>query len=375
MEMFPNLSFQDVAKVFHMKTPSEEDKTIIEEIREAIDRKSKMIEDGNTNDIRPLSDISLDSAYGFQIFQDIGLCSKEDIQRWTQQTPKALNITGFKTKLDGPGKNSTELFPISLLGLPADELASIRKARIFHSSSASRTEYHLLHDHQLAKTQSQNVFNFLTDLAISKRPGKLSSSPITKAELEEKAQKIEAKAEANVQDVQKEEGSSSGSDSDELMTKKAKKKALDIGSLGEAAPGEKKRPGASGSKGKGKKGASKPPKIGRKRGLHDDDEDDGTAAREADSSVGTRKKDELIASLNLDDDMTIVAQNHISTNRNASIQCLQKLSVETFLSDTKLGQTIQGVSCPKSLHCSNQMFVLFILLLGFWRIRLGHLYQ
>lgn len=139
MEMFPHLSFPDVANLFHTKTPSEEDKTKIEEIQEAIDRKSKMVEEGNTNDIRPLSDISLDSAYGFQIFQDIGLCSKDDIQRWTQQTPKTLNISGFKAKLDGPGKNSTELFPVSLLGLPADELAAIRKARIFYSSSASRS--------------------------------------------------------------------------------------------------------------------------------------------------------------------------------------------------------------------------------------------
>lgn len=358
MEMFPHLSFPDVANLFHTKTPSEEDKTKIEEIQEAIDRKSKMVEEGNTNDIRPLSDISLDSAYGFQIFQDIGLCSKDDIQRWTQQTPKTLNISGFKAKLDGPGKNSTELFPVSLLGLPADELAAIRKARIFYSSSASRSEYHLLHDNQLAKSQSQNVFNFLTDLAISKRPGKLSGSPITKAELEEKAQKIEAKAEANIQDVPQEAGSSSESDSDELMARKAKKRGLELGSLEEV--GSKKKPSVA-SKGRGKKGAAlKAPKSGKKqRGLQDDD-DDAKAAKDeaAESSIGTRKRDDLIASLNLDDDMTLVAEHHMKTNRNASIQCLQKLNVETFLSDTKLGQTIQGVGCPKSLHCSNQMFVL-----------------
>ena len=334
LEMFPNLSWEALLKLYHdsVKSKNEEAKKIVQEIHEALSRKAKMIEEGNNTDLIPSSDIFLSNSYGYQVFQDIGLCTKDDIFRWTNQTPKALKMEAFKMKLDGPVKNSTELYPVSLLGLPPDELAAIRKCRMFYTNSSNRSEYHLLHDFQLAKSQSNNVFDFLTDTAMSRRPAKLSSSPLTKQQIEEKASKLESKAE---EELQEQAASSDASDSEATLLR-VKKRELDMGSLADPEGKGGKRP-----KAKAKKAAAAKGKQSGKRAPLEDDGDEEQEKADADSLApsSARHEEELAK---LDEDMRIVARNHLPSSRNNSAKCLVNMTVEHFLKETKLGQTMHG---------------------------------
>ena len=346
LEMYPNMTFEELCALYHSKVKSkdETDKAEAKEIGAAIARKAQMIQDGMTQDLRPSSDVFMENSYGYMIFQDVGLATKDDIHRWTNQTPRVLGIQGFKLKLDWPERPATELFPVSLVGLPLDELMGIRKSRQYTDTSITRDEFHLLHDYQLAKSQSNTLFGFLSDTFSKQRPAKLSGglgTVMTKADLEEKARKIDSKAAANLESgavaasesALADPSDSDSVDSDGVAQRKAKRKSYDLGQL--AAPDAKSKAKAKAKSKLRGKGGSK-----TKKGSEDEENpDESNQDQEVESSVGGKKADEIAQ---LDTDLKDVAMDHLSTNRNASIACFKKLTVTQFLEESKLGQTLHG---------------------------------
>ena len=69
---------------------------------------------------------------------------------------------------------------------------------------------------------------------------------------------------------------------------------------------------------------------------------DGGGASENGTMASTTRLNEILESLADDEDLHKVAQAHCQFNKKAGIKCLLKLKVETFLSETKLGQVTQG---------------------------------
>ena len=349
LEMFPHMTFQELCQLYH-KLSKSKDKAEVEQSKEiaaAIARKAKMIADGMINDLNPSSDVFMESSYGFMIYQDVGLATKDDIHRWTNQTPKVLGLQGLKFKLDGPDKPSTELFPVSLIGLPLDELMGIRKSRQYMDNSITRDEFHLLHDYQLAKAQSKNMFGFVNDKFASQRPARLSAmgSLVSKADLEEKGRKIESKAALNVEaassaPAEEPESDSDSVDSDGNPIRKAKRKVLDLGSLGDENA-KKTKAKAKAKHGAGKAKATMKGNKGRagRESEEEREEREKDSLAEVESSLGGKREEEVSQ---LDDDLKSVATVHLQGNRNASILCLKKLTVQQFLVEPKLGQTIHG---------------------------------
>ena len=84
--------------------------------------------------------------------QGIGLADEKDIQRWTGKKPGDLRMAVFHSKLDGPDSTSNT-YPVSLVGLPLDELAGIRRARIYFGHGTLQNEMHLDKSNQLVKEQ------------------------------------------------------------------------------------------------------------------------------------------------------------------------------------------------------------------------------
>ena len=375
LEMYPNLTFEELCVLYHSKVKSkdETERAETKEIGAAIARKARMIQDGVAQDLRPSSDVFMENSYGYMIFQDVGLATKDDIHRWTNQTPKVLGIQGFKFKLDGPEKPATEPFPVSLIGLPLDELMGIRKSRQYFDTSITRDEFHLLHDYQLAKSQSNTLFGFLNENFSKQRPAKLSGglgTAMTKADLEEKARKIDLKAAANLESgqaaasepAQAEESDSDSMDSDGVVQRKAKRKSYDLGQL---APDAKSKAKAKGKAKAKVKGGSK-----NKKGSEDEENpDESNQDQEVESSVGGKRADEVAQ---LDTDLKDVALDHLSTNRNASIACFKKLTVTQFLDESKLGQTLHGArGCQTSFsskESERQERMIFLFHILFWNM-------
>jgi len=116
-----------------------------------------------------LSDVIVNTSYGFQVFQDVGLADEKDIIRWTGKKPGELKLTLFQSKLDGPD-STANAYPVSLVGLPPDELAAIRKARMFYGHGTLQNELHLDKSNQLVKEQGAMLFKHVTEQHMAKRP-------------------------------------------------------------------------------------------------------------------------------------------------------------------------------------------------------------
>ena len=78
-------------------------------------------------------------------------------------------------------------------------------------------------------------------------------------------------------------------------------------------------------------------------------ESDGGGASENGTMASTTRVNEILESLADDEDLRDVAQAHCQFNKKAGVKCLLKLKVETFLSETKLGQVTQGARCDENV--------------------------
>jgi len=78
-------------------------------------------------------------------------------------------------------------------------------------------------------------------------------------------------------------------------------------------------------------------------------ESDGGGASENGTMASTTRVNEILESLADDEYLRDVAQAHCQFNKKAGVKCLLKLKVETFLSETKLGQVTQGARCDENV--------------------------
>lgn len=170
MELYPHLTFAQAVALLQSKDRGNESALFKSLFKDARERKEELMANRATSQLPgKLSDVVVNTSYGYQIFQDIGLADEKDIQRWTGKKPGDLRMAVFHSKLDGPDSTSNT-YPVSLVGLPLDELAGIRRARIYFGHGTLQNEMHLDKSNQLVKEQGSMLFKYVTDQHMKNRP-------------------------------------------------------------------------------------------------------------------------------------------------------------------------------------------------------------
>ena len=335
VEAFKHLEWAQLVTKLQSKDRSEETKAFQRMFEEARDAKEQM---GISEDtpILPASDCMVVTSCGYQLFQDVGLAREEDIKRWTNKSSKALGIKADRfTTLDFQGERF-EALPVSLAGLPPDELAAIPKCRIYQIQAAQHDEMHLDHTKQLIQPQGNTVFNFLAQKHQDSRPSAFSldkkATHFTRDDLILKAQDLERPGSP-------EEKEEDGSDS-EGFQKKPRRAApkVALGSLQAVDPVKAEKMA------KAAKQSARKRRAARKEEEEDGEpcQSDGDADNFSDTTNVSKKIAETLESLKLDEEMQAVAQAHISHKKSGGVNCLLKLNVKTFLEEPKLGVCLHG---------------------------------
>ena len=170
VEVWPNLTFSQAVALIASKDRGNETQLFKKLFTDARARKEELMQLRGCGKLEGhLSDVIVNTSYGYQVFQDIGLADEKDILRWTGRRPHEIKLPVFQSKLDGPD-TSANTYPISLLGLPFDELASIKKARVYFGHGALQNEMHLDKTNQLVKEQGAMLFKFVTGEHMASRP-------------------------------------------------------------------------------------------------------------------------------------------------------------------------------------------------------------
>ena len=368
--MFPNLSMAEVCKAMKSKDKGNETRLFQELFNEGIENKQAMNDPDSENPPfrhRPESDVKVSTSCGYTIFQDRGLAKEEDVLRWTGKSSRELGLKSDSfAHIDFQGEKFQAL-PISLLGLPQDELDAMPKCRVWQSYNTEHDEIHLHHRNQIAQQQGQKIFDFVTQRHYDTRPEQLH---LGKRTLKREQGKSQAVAQAKVYSReslialankgQPGPGPAAGrsvpamaplaedkeaDDSDEEPVVKAKKKRpqeYGLGSLQQVNPQKAEKAQAAAKRTAQKK---------KKQKQDEDDEDDG-AIEKSDSETGTNvaKIQEVLDFLEkTDKDMFDVATEHLKFKKSGGIACFLKLTVQTFLSTPKLGVCLQGVGVFKRM--------------------------
>ena len=321
----------------------------------------------------PKSDVDTTTSYSMQIYHKIGLVTETDLLRLTGLAGKQIkkyNIFPVSLKVDGPHAPAMILYPISLKGLPADEIAGILKAKIQHVIQCNHHESVLQAENQLCQEQGPTLFGIVcnalgSNKPIIKEPGKI---PDLRRYAEIKAE-VDA-ARASVPGLQQAKSDSEDeAEVDEAtaanVTKAARARARAGFSVGTMAP-KAKASGKSKAAGKGRgRGAAAVAAIADKgagRDVSPAGSGKASVAPSATKSSLSRSKhdrqvEETLAGLEKDEEMQKVARKHLLSGKNVSVKCLHFLNVHEILSESssssKLGNHIQGARGLKNmLHWS-----------------------
>lgn len=154
----------------------------------------------------PQSDVYTSTNYGLQIYRKIGLIHEVDLLRLTGATGKQLKefISPISVKLNGPDAPNSNLFPISLYGVPESEFGNIYKAKIFYDMSATHRESTLKAEKQISKAQSAHLFSISATALTAQRasikdPSKIMSiEQLIKKKDEKDAQQTKPEAMVSV---------------------------------------------------------------------------------------------------------------------------------------------------------------------------------
>ena len=122
----------------------------------------------------PASSVGEDTIYGHVVYSKAGLLTEGELTRHTSKTAKELGLQVFSSEWQSP-TNKVNFYIISLLGLPPDLLASIRKVKLFHQTSIRSEKNWLTPQLQLTKNQAKDISDHLhtkySDPKLGKRPG------------------------------------------------------------------------------------------------------------------------------------------------------------------------------------------------------------
>jgi hypothetical protein len=102
-------------------------------------------------------------------------------------------------------------------------------------------------------------------------------------------------------------------------------------------------------RGKGRKGNGKTADANELSDAEAGSERESDGGSDNGTMASTTRVSEILESLADDEDLRDVAQAHCQFNKKAGVKCLLKLKVETFLSETKLGQVTQGARCDENV--------------------------
>ena len=108
------------------------------------------------------------AAAGQMIFYDIGLASESEVSKLFGFNAKQLSLAAINVTVE-EGKEMN-LFPISLAGMPAGDVAAMRKLRCYQRASIQMKDLLLRPERQIARQQGQEVFSSAVKSHMEKRP-------------------------------------------------------------------------------------------------------------------------------------------------------------------------------------------------------------
>lgn len=299
----------------------------------------------------PKSDVGSSTSYGMVVYSKVGLVTEQDLLRLTGATAKQLkgHVTPLSLKMDGPTSPSVVMYPISLRGLPADELASMVKGKMYYDLQTSHVESTLKAEDQLAQSQGTKLFSFSTAGLQTHRPMMKDHHKLMTiaalCDVWDKA-KAQAAAEPNSAVAVADDSESEPEDGvlEEPQPKRRGAVGFSLGSIGSAKnpknPKSKKGLPKQASKAKVAPGPgpSQPVKSPR-----DESPSVKSSVRPGKTSKADRLLDETKEMLHDDAEMLRVAKRHLGTKKGSSAKCLSYLKVSDILKGNKPpGNNITG---------------------------------
>lgn len=299
----------------------------------------------------PKSDVGSSTSYGMVVYSKVGLVSEQDLLRLTGATAKQLkgHVTPLSLKMDGPTSPSVVMYPISLRGLPPDELASMVKGKMYYDLQTSHVESTLKAEDQLAQSQGTKLFSFSTAGLQTHRPMmKDHHKLMTIAALCDVWDKAKAQATAEPNSAVADDSESEPDDVlDEPQPKRRGAVGFSLGSIGTGknpknSKTKKGLPKQAASKATAKvapgPGSSQPVKSPR-----EDSPSVKSSVRPGKTSKADRLLEETKELLQDDAEMLRVAKRHLGTKKGSAAKCLCYLKVPDILKGSKPpGNNITG---------------------------------
>ena len=309
-------------------------------------------------------------AYAYQVYQDFACLTESEYVDMIGESPSP--DSKFGVKFNGPDKPETNMFTVSLRGLPPDELAAVRKVRLSYTDGFTHNAVMLNPDEQVLKDQGQRIFKHLASQELQKRPaswklGQRSFPPKSYQELKEAAQLKKDKAAteqafalAALQRQNRHDEIMGSDDDDEWgegeqedketmppVPQPARKAGVDYSALSddEAPKPVKKRQTGKAAKSAPKSTASTAAPSaarGHVQAIAAAERSERMERGSAGGVSGSKK-----STTALDTEMKYVADKHLATGAGTSFNCLGNLLVENFLADHEddrsLGAILRGV--------------------------------
>ena len=313
-----------------------------------------------------------ETIYGHVIYTKAGLLSETEVVKLTNKSPKDLGLVPFSTEWQSPS-SCINFFPISLVGLSPEMLATIRRVKLYHSSAIRSDKLWLTPELQLAKNQGKDALQHLHNRYVDVKAGKRPTGMVNQSTSSDSLQSLSDLQElANMLENQR---------SELLLQDAAGKPALEdqtpqgpvvqsaqlqllSGLDEETAPsGKKKQPKRKAAQPK----EELPPKQLRmlddtsattastKRALVDGAPSglaSGSVTGKSDKTEASTKRAKVIEeqASSLDSEMRSVAQVYgsLEGGRNKSFKSLQHLTISIFLQDDtnhNKGHAIVNVPC------------------------------
>lgn len=139
----------------------------------------------------PGAAVDLGSTYGFRVFQDFGILTKQEYSTLVGVDPKDIGVSPCNLPFKQPG-SSTELYLLSLEGLSPDQLASIRKIQVEFGKHVTNSSHYLTPENQLLENQSDFVLPYVFKKLNQEKPAGLNPAaksfpPLSLSQAREKA--------------------------------------------------------------------------------------------------------------------------------------------------------------------------------------------
>ena len=109
------------------------------------------------------------SQHGHEVYTKAGLLSDTDVVNLTTKSAKDLGLTAFATEWLGPGQ-SINFYLVSLAGIPSEMKDTIKKVKLFQTTTVAQNKLWLTPSTQLSKSQPKAVMAHLASKYQAQRP-------------------------------------------------------------------------------------------------------------------------------------------------------------------------------------------------------------